>query len=195
MWSELPPCIRNISGSFAINVTVLVCCFNLASQQHRWNIRINYCARQFTLIIVNVGTKWQVAKGGSTTDTAPTVLYPFHTHNYVTCRTFQLLFKQWSKIYCKRILAKQFIATRMIDTALHFECTHNRVHVSGTGITLPGRPEVSQAAAAPCRLQLSAVLGGSGIKKTGYRNTISIFHYRSYHWTLHTLCCCKGTIK
>ena len=46
--------------------------------------------------------------------------------------------------------------------------TPNRVDVFGTGITLPGRDVVSQAAAGPCRLQLCAVLGSSDIKLSEY---------------------------
>jgi hypothetical protein len=38
--------------------------------------------------------------------------------------------------------------------------TPNRIDVSGT---LPGRADVSEAAAGPCRLQLCVVLGSSGI--------------------------------
>jgi hypothetical protein len=42
--------------------------------------------------------------------------------------------------------------------------TRNRTDVCGTGITLPGRADVSQAAAGSCRLQLSTVLGSSGVQ-------------------------------
>jgi hypothetical protein len=35
----------------------------------------------------------------------------------------------------------------------------NMVSIFGTGNILPGRADVSQAAAGPCRLQLCAVLG------------------------------------
>jgi hypothetical protein len=48
------------------------------------------------------------------------------------------------------------------------QCTPNRVDVFGTGITLPGRAGVSQAAAGPCRLQLCPVLGSSGVKLSEY---------------------------
>jgi hypothetical protein len=50
------------------------------------------------------------------------------------------------------------------------QCTRtpNRVDVYGTCIILPGRADVSQAAAGPCRLQLCAVLGSSGIKLSEY---------------------------
>jgi hypothetical protein len=46
--------------------------------------------------------------------------------------------------------------------------TPNRVDVFGTRITLPGYADVSQAEAGPCRLQLCAVLGSSGIKLSEY---------------------------
>jgi hypothetical protein len=46
--------------------------------------------------------------------------------------------------------------------------TPNRVDVFGTGTTLPGRADVSQAAAGPRRLQLCAVLGCSGINLSEY---------------------------
>jgi hypothetical protein len=42
--------------------------------------------------------------------------------------------------------------------------TPNRTDASRTGITLPGRADVSETAAGPCRLQLRAVLGSSGMK-------------------------------
>jgi hypothetical protein len=42
--------------------------------------------------------------------------------------------------------------------------TSNRIDVSGTGITLPGHADVSEAVARLCRLQLCAVLGSSGVK-------------------------------
>ena len=47
-------------------------------------------------------------------------------------------------------------------------CTPKRIDVFGTGITLSGCDDVSQAAARPCRLQLCAVLGSSGIKLSEY---------------------------
>jgi hypothetical protein len=50
--------------------------------------------------------------------------------------------------------------------------TPNRVDVFGTGITLPGHADVSQAAAGPCRLQLYAVLGSSGVKLPEYTCTV-----------------------
>jgi hypothetical protein len=60
------------------------------------------------------------------------------------------------------------------------QCTRNpkRVDVFGTGIILPGRADVSQAAAGQCRLQLCAVLGNSGIKLSEY---ICITMECSYH--------------
>ena len=63
------------------------------------------------------------------------------------------------------------IISRLIELCNEdIECTRtpNRVDVSGTGITLPGHADVSQAAAGPCRLQLCAVLGSSGIKLSEY---------------------------
>jgi hypothetical protein len=42
--------------------------------------------------------------------------------------------------------------------------TPNRLHVSGTGITLSGYADMGKAMAKPCQLQLCAVLGSLGIK-------------------------------
>jgi hypothetical protein len=57
--------------------------------------------------------------------------------------------------------------------------TPNRVYVFGTGITLPGRADVSQAAAGPCRLQLCAVLGSSGVKLAEY--ICNVIHFIQMH--------------
>jgi hypothetical protein len=86
------------------------------------------------------------------------------------------------------IILGDFIATGCTRTP-------NRVNVFGTGMTLPGHADVSQAAAGPCRLQLDAVLGSSDIKlsefycnihrpiacllhfqKTAYRAGIKVYH-------------------
>jgi len=41
-----------------------------------------------------------------------------------------------------------------VHRQLSYECTPNRENVLGTGITLPGRSEVTLAVTTPCRLQL-----------------------------------------
>jgi len=51
--------------------------------------------------------------------------------------------------------------TRTVRGHGTYKCTPNTVNVFETGITLPGRSEVSLAATAPCRLQLCAVEWGS----------------------------------
>jgi len=50
-------------------------------------------------------------------------------------------------------------------TVTSSECPPNRANVSETGITLPGRSEVSQAAATPCRQELCKMIGNSGSKQ------------------------------
>jgi hypothetical protein len=72
-----------------------------------------------------------------------------------------------SKIPNKRFTVKRDIVSRVIehcDEDIQHTTTPNRVDVSGTGITLPGCADVSQAVARPCRIQLCTVLGSSGIK-------------------------------
>jgi len=53
--------------------------------------------------------------------------------------------------------------------------THIRVNVFGKGITLPGRSDVSQGVAGPCRLQLCAVL------KHLSRYNLSIRNHRPHY--------------
>jgi len=59
------------------------------------------------------------------------------------------------------------ITKRVNDSVSH--CDWQRIiiiiNVFGTGITLPGPSEVSQAAAGPCWLQLCTVVRGSSNKK------------------------------
>jgi hypothetical protein len=65
------------------------------------------------------------------------------------------------------LIAKRDIISRAIehcDEERQYTPTPNRVDVSGTGMILPGCADVSEAAAGPCRLQLCAMLGSSGIK-------------------------------
>jgi len=58
----------------------------------------------------------------------------------------------------------------LILTQKQFHCdrqctpTPNKVDVFGTGKTLPGRGDLNQAVTGPCRTQLSAALGSSGMK-------------------------------
>ena len=55
-----------------------------------------------------------------------------------------------------------------------YECTRNRVNVFDTGITLPGRSDLSLAAATLCRLQLCTVLGSLAGKKSCLCSTQSV---------------------
>jgi hypothetical protein len=64
-------------------------------------------------------------------------------------------------------ISNKVIHSRVIERCdEHRQCTptSKRVDVSGTGITLPGRADVSEAVAGPCRLQLFAVSGSPGVK-------------------------------
>jgi hypothetical protein len=58
--------------------------------------------------------------------------------------------------------------------------TPNNINALGTGITLSGHADVSQAAAGPCRLQLCAVLGSSDMH---------VYQSPGYEWR------CKGNTK
>jgi hypothetical protein len=62
---------------------------------------------------------------------------------------------------------KSSIRFKNVRSDWSYECTPNTVNVFETGITLPGRSEVSQAATTPCRLQLRAVLESSASKLSG----------------------------
>jgi hypothetical protein len=62
--------------------------------------------------------------------------------------------------------------------------TPNRIDVSGTGMTLPDRVDVSEAAAGPCQLQLCAVYGPFSTSlfvapQIGARLKRTIFHERN----------------
>jgi hypothetical protein len=66
-------------------------------------------------------------------------------------------------------------------------CTPNRVDVFGSGITSPGRADMSHAAAGPCRLQLCAVLRSSGIKLSEYICWNGIEGQRYQYVTLYSV--------
>jgi hypothetical protein len=95
-------------------------------------------------------------------------------------------FEHWSELECQTLLPKEFIAKRDIisriielgDEDRQCTSTPNRLDVSGRGITLPGRADVSEAAAGPCRLRLCAVSGRVHTKLTKLkqnRNSVSCY--------------------
>jgi hypothetical protein len=175
-WSEPLLCIRNIPNSFTIleNTSryLLQSCWSTAQlkRPNKPPVALVY------LIIVKAGVKSQVGKvcvwGGGRKHNAYSSnrLLSFSNTSLCNSLEFPVNFKQQSKTDCQRIVTKQLTGLRVIDKACHCDrhCIHDRVYVFETGITLPGRSEVSPAVAAPCRLHPCAVLEGSSIKKRNY---------------------------
>ena len=61
-----------------------------------------------------------------------------------------------------------YIRSKNVNTAWSYESTANTGNVFETGITLPGRSELSLAVTTPCRLQLCAVSWSVTSRLSGY---------------------------
>jgi hypothetical protein len=120
------------------------------------------------LIPRSAGVKGQAAQGGSTAHATPASFCPFQRHYLITRRILQC---PWSELDCQTFLTNSFITKRDVISRVIEGCdgdrqrtrTPNRTDVSGTGIRLPVRADVSEAAVGPCRLQPCAMLGSSRI--------------------------------
>jgi hypothetical protein len=148
----------------------------------RWasSVCISFCPHQITWSLVVWGWRGKLVGGKHSACSSNCFLSVSKTlsDNSKHCA---MLFKHWSKLECQTFLTKWFIAKRDIISRV-IECcdedrqctpTPNRIDVSGTGITLPGCANVSEAAAGLCWLQLCAELGSSGIRLSEEQYTSS----------------------
>lgn len=99
---------------------------------------------------------------------AATVYYPFQNHYRVT-RTTVMVYLNTGGICSLAWSLPRFVDSSIGliigPSATLIPCTAFSVNVFGEDMTLPGRSDVSQGLAEPCRIQLCAVLGSWSVQK------------------------------